>query len=124
MRASINDGNEDTFDFTDVNQSLALGASLQGAKWGRPNDTLGMAGVINGISSNAQRYFAAGGLGLLVGDGALPHYGPEKIAETYYSFYVAEWMEVSLDYQLVDNPAYDPLRGPVSVFAFRAHAEF
>jgi high affinity Mn2+ porin len=85
---------------------------------------VGFAGVMNGISSAAQRYFAAGGVGILVGDGALPEYGREKILETYYSFYIAEWATLSVDYQFVDNPSYNPLRGPVSVFALRAHVEF
>jgi high affinity Mn2+ porin len=124
LRASINDGEEEEFEFTDVNRSLSAGLSLQGNRWGRANDTVGLAGVINGISAAAQQYFAAGGLGVLVGDGALPHYGPEKILETYYSVYIAEWANVSVDYQFVDNPAYNPQRGPVSVFALRLHAEF
>lgn len=124
LRASINDGSKETYDFTDVNRSLSAGLSLQGAKWGRPNDVVGLAGVINGISSAARGYFAAGGLGVLVGDGALPSYGSEKIVETYYSFSIAGWATLSLDYQFVDNPAYNALRGPISVFAVRAHAEF
>jgi len=124
LRASINDASKETFDFTEINQSLSTGFSLQGAKWGRPSDAAGLAAVINGISSAAQSYFAAGGLGVLVGDGALPNYRPEKILETYYSFSVADWATLSLDYQFVDNPAYNPSRGPVSVFAVRAHAEF
>jgi len=124
MRASLNDGSKETFDFTDINRSVSTGMSLQGATWGRPNDVVGVAGVINGISSAARRYFTAGGLGVLVGDGALPNYSSEKILETYYSFSVAGWATLSLDYQFVGNPAYNASRGPVSVFAVRAHAEF
>lgn len=124
LRASLNDGAEETFEFTDVNQSLTAGLSLQGSRWNRPSDTVGVAGLIEGISSAAQRYFAAGGLGLLIGDGSLPTYGREKILETYYSYAVAQWATVSVDYQFIDNPAYDPLRGPVSVFAVRVHAQF
>lgn len=124
LRAGINDGSKEAYDFTDINQTLSTGLSLQGTRWGRPNDTVGFAGVINGISAAAQHYFGAGGVGILIGDGALPHYGPEKILETYYSFYIAEWANLSLDYQFVDNPSYNPLRGPVSVFALRAHVEF
>jgi high affinity Mn2+ porin len=124
LRASLNDGSKEAYDFTDINRSLSAGVSLQGARWKRANDTVGFAGVINGIASPARQYLAAGGLGILIGDGALPRYGSEKILETYYSLYIAEWANLSLDYQFVDNPAYNPLRGPVSVFAVRAHVEF
>jgi high affinity Mn2+ porin len=124
LRVSFNNGNEETFEFTDANRSVSGGLSLQGSKWGRPNDTVGLAGVINGISPAAQRYFAAGGLGVLVGDGALPRYGVEKIVETYYSAQLAHWAVLSLDYQFVNNPAYNPERGPISIFALRVHLEF
>ena len=124
LRLSLNNGNEETFEFTDVNRSVSGGLSLQGSRWGRPDDTVGLAGVVNGISPAAQRYLAAGGLGVLVGDGALPRYGVEKILETYYSARLAHWAAVSFDYQFVDNPAYNPMRGPISVFAIRGHVEF
>jgi high affinity Mn2+ porin len=124
LRASLNDGSKEAFEFTDVNRSLSGGLSLQGTHWNRANDTVGISAVVNTINQPARQYLAAGGLGILVGDGALPRYGPEKILETYYSVYLAEWANVSLDYQFVDNPAYNPERGPVSVFALRLHAEF
>jgi high affinity Mn2+ porin len=124
LRIGFNNGNEEAFEFTDINRSVSGGLSLQGSRWGRPDDTVGLAGVVNGISPAAERYFAAGGLGVLVGDGALPRYGVEKILETYYSAKLARWAAISVDYQLVDNPAYNPLRGPISVFAIRGHVEF
>lgn len=124
LRLSVNNGNEETFEFTDVNRSVSGGLSLQGSRWSRPDDTVGLAGVVNGISPAAERYFTAGGLGVLVGDGALPRYGTEKILETYYSARLASWAAVSFDYQFVDNPAYNPMRGPISVFALRGHVEF
>jgi high affinity Mn2+ porin len=124
LRVSVNNGNEEAFDFTDINRSASGGLSLQGTRWGRSNDTVALAGVVNGISPAAQRYFDGGGLGILVGDGALPRYGAEKILESYYSAQLTPWAAVSVDYQFIDNPAYDPLRGPISVFAMRGHVEF
>ena len=123
-RASANDGSKETFEFTDIDRSLAGGLSLRGERWNRADDTFGLAAVCNGISTAARRYFAAGGLGVLVGDGRLPHYGLEKIAETYYSAHIGEYAAVTADYQLVVNPAYNRDRGPVSVFGLRFHAEF
>jgi high affinity Mn2+ porin len=47
----------------------------------RPFVAGGVAGVLNGISSQHVAFFGAGGLGILVGDGQLPKSGLEKIIE-------------------------------------------
>jgi len=80
--------------------------------------------VINSISGARERYLEAGGLGLLVGDGKLPHPGPEKILETYYDATLSRWLQLTVDYQYVSNPAYNRDRGPVSVWAIRAHVQW
>jgi high affinity Mn2+ porin len=123
-KASINDGSNESFEFTEINQSLSAGLSLRGNRWGRPDDTVGIAVVVNGLSSDARAYFSAGGLGILIGDGQLPHYDTERILETYYSLQLSQHVKVSLNYQYIVNPAYNADRGPVSIFGFRAHAEF
>jgi high affinity Mn2+ porin len=64
-----------------------------------------------------------GGLGILIGDGAL-NYRPEKILETYYSFVLQKKLALTFDYQFITNPAYNADRGPVSIFSGRLHAEF
>lgn len=110
--------------FTDINASVAVGLSLAGTRWGRPNDTVGLATAINEISAIGSRYLAAGGLGGIVGDGALFKSGPESIVETYYNFAAFSWANIAADYQFVNNPAYNQQRGPVSVFALRLHAQF
>lgn len=122
-RASLNDGHLETYEFTDANRSVSTGLSIGGNHWGRADDEIGLAGVINGLSDAARRYFAAGGLGPLIGDGQLLHYGLEKIAETYYSLSVTKGIAVTLDYQFVTNPAYNEDRGPVHIFGLRLHAE-
>ena len=111
------------YEFTDVDQTASVGLSLAGKLWGRPDDTFAIAGVANGISSAHQAYLNAGGLGVLVGDGQLPHPGPEQIMEAYYSFPVGAW-KVTADYQFIVNPAYNSDRGPASVVAARLHAQF
>ena len=124
VRASLNDGSEEAYEFTEINRSLSAGLSLKGADWGRANDTIGLAAVVNGISASAQRYFAAGGLGILIGDGRLPHYASEDILESYYSAQLSDWLTASADYQFIANPAYNRDRGPVSVLGARLHAQF
>jgi high affinity Mn2+ porin len=124
IRLSMNDGSQESYEFTDANRSLAAGLSLKGDAWQRPDDTAGLAFVGGDISHSARAYFALGGLGTLIGDGRLPHYGIEEIVETNYSAKVTSWLALSADYQLVVNPAYNPDRGPVSIFGGRLHAEF
>jgi high affinity Mn2+ porin len=123
-RAGKAQGNVEAYEFTDIDRSVSAGLALQGARWGRGDDTVGLGGILNGISADRERYLNAGGLGLLIGDGRLPHPGPEKIVETYYSLAVLDQVHLSFDYQYIANPAYNRDRGPVSVFALRAHAQF
>jgi high affinity Mn2+ porin len=117
-------GNVEAYNFTDIDQTVAVGLSLKGSYWTRADDTVGLAGINNSISAARERYLNAGGLGIVVGDGQLPHPGPEQILETYYNLGVVPQAHVSLDYQFVKNPAYNRDRGPVSIFAVRVHAQF
>jgi high affinity Mn2+ porin len=121
-RASINSGVYEAYEFTEINRSLALGISLKGDAWSRPNDTIGISGVVNGASNAARRYFGAGGLGILIGDGGL-NYGAEQIVESYYRFSLSDFASLSADYQYISNPAYNRDRGPVSVIALRLHLQ-
>jgi high affinity Mn2+ porin len=123
-RAGWADGNIEPWDFTDIDRTVAGGVSINGKKWGRPDDTIGIAGVVNNISGVHQAYFNAGGLGILIGDGQLPNPGLEKIFETYYSYALSPDMRFSFDYQFIANPAYNTDRGPVNTFAGRFHAQF
>ncbi len=122
-RLSLNDGSKEAYEFTEINRSLSAGLALKGTYWDRPDDTLGLAGVINSLSGDARRYLAAGGLGILIGDGALS-YGLEQTIETYYNFKVTQGVTLSADFQYIQNPGYNQVRGPISVFGGRLHAEF
>jgi high affinity Mn2+ porin len=122
-RWSWNDGKNEIMAFTDIDYSLSFGTSILGTAWGRPADRIGLAGAINGISQDHRDYLAAGGLGILVGDGRL-NYRPENVLETFYALNIAPGAVLTFDYQLLVNPAHNADRGPVSVFSARAHAEF
>lgn len=123
-RVSKAAGNVEVYDFTDVDRSVSAGLSLKGSAWSRTQDTAGLALVDNGISAERERYLNAGGLGILVGDGKLPHPGAEEILETYYDAAVLPHAQLTVDYQYIDHPAYNRDRGPVSVWAVRFHAQF
>ena len=117
-------GNVETYEFSDIDRTVSVGLSMQGKRWGRADDTLGLAAIDNGISAARERFLNAGGLGILVGDGRLPHPGAEQILETYYRWATLQWAQLTLDYQYVINPAYNSDRGPVSIVALRIHAQF
>jgi high affinity Mn2+ porin len=122
-RASWNDGQNEILSFTDIDRSVSGGLSIKGRAWGRPNDTIGIGGAVNGLSDAHRAFLAAGGNGLLIGDGHL-NYRPEQILETYYAYAIAYNFTVTADYQLITNPAYNADRGPVSIFSGRLHGEF
>jgi high affinity Mn2+ porin len=122
-RLSWNDGKTEEWMFTQVDESAAVGLSINGRRWGRPDDTWGIASVINGISSDQRKFLEQGGLGIIVGDGRL-NYSPEMIFETYYAFKLTQYATLSPDYQFIANPGYNADRGPVNIFAARLHVEF
>jgi high affinity Mn2+ porin len=117
-------GNVEAFEFTDIDRTVEIGTSIKGMRWHRAEDTLGVVLIDNGISADREQYFNDGGLGVLIGDGKLPHPGPEEILETYYSLHVGLQVYLTLDYQWVKNPAYNADRGPVSIGALRLHGQF
>jgi high affinity Mn2+ porin len=122
-RWSWNNGKNEISAFTDIDWSLSLGGSIKGSAWGRPDDKVGIAGAINGISQDHRDYLAAGGLGILIGDGRL-NYRPERILETYYAINLGKALTLTLDYQYMVNPAHNADRGPISFFSARLHGEF
>jgi len=123
-KAGWADGNVEPWDFTDDDRTVAGGVSISGKLWGRPDDTVGVAGVFNGISSEHAEFLNLGGLGILVGDGQLTNPGWEKILEAYYSYALTASTRLTLDYQFISNPGFDADRGPVNVFAARVHWQF
>ena len=122
LRAGLNDGRKEAYEFTEIDRTVAVGASVGGKRWNRPDDVLGLAGVVNGLSRQARDFFAAGGLGILIGDGRL-NYGNEAIVETYYATRLTSFARLTVDYQHVDHPAYNRDRGPVSIYSLRLHLE-
>jgi len=123
LRAMKADGATETYAFTEVDESLAAGFSTLGTAWGRAQDTLGLMLAQNGLSADRRAYLEAGGISFFIGDGAL-RYQPETIFELYYSLGLARNTFLTLDYQRIQNPAYNADRGPVDFAGLRLHAEF
>jgi high affinity Mn2+ porin len=122
LRLGWNNAQTETWAFTEIDRSAAVGLSFTGRPWHRADDTLGIAALVNGLSHEHAEYLAAGGYGFIIGDGRLD-YAPEEIAEMYYSGQVSRGLSLSLDVQYVQNPAYNKDRGPVPIVAMRGHVD-
>jgi high affinity Mn2+ porin len=122
-RFGWNEGQHESFCYTEIDQTFQFGADHAGTGWGRPVDKVGASFVTNGISKDHSEYLKLGGHGFILGDGRL-NYGRENIAEAYYNLHTWRGLYYSLDYQFVDRPGYNRDRGPASVFAVRGHIDF
>jgi high affinity Mn2+ porin len=122
-RFGWNNGKTESFAYTEVDQTFEAGLGAAGAMWHRRQDRAALAFISNGISKDHQTYLADGGLGFLLGDGAL-NYGRENIIETYYTVHVWRGIYIAPDLQHINNPGYNRDRGPVLVGSFRLHLEF
>jgi high affinity Mn2+ porin len=123
-RLGWDDGHTEAWAYAEADQTASLGAVLRGKSWGRPNDEIGVASVVSGLSTGHRDYLRAGGLGFIIGDGKLVHYGAETVVETYYNLQLRRNINFTLDFQEIVNPAYNRDRGPVSVLAVRLHMEY
>ena len=125
MRLMWSDGKTETLAFTEVDQSLSVGTLLQGSLWGRGQDSVGLAYMVNRISDARRRFLEAGGVSFFIGDGYRGmRMGDERISETFYSWGLARGHWLTLNWQRLTNPGYNADRGPVNVVALRWHTEF
>jgi high affinity Mn2+ porin len=123
LRISYNDGQNETWAFTEIDRAVAAGLVQSGSRWGRSDDNAGLALVVSGLSDVHRRYLAAGGYGFIIGDGRLD-YAPEVLAEVYYWLRLTREVSLGVDYQPIVNPAYNRDRGPIQVVTGRVHVAF
>src|SRR5277367_5642669 len=122
-RVGWSDGRNEAFAYTEVDRTVQAGVFSKGDKWRRKNDRAGAVFVANEIVAAHQQYLGYGGLGFMLGDGALTP-GPEKIFEGFYTAHLWRGFFASCDFQHVNNPGYNKARGPVFVPGLRFHVEF
>jgi hypothetical protein len=121
-RLGWSDGRNESFAYTEVDRTAEVGIDVRPFTR-RSLDRIGVAIVANALSPAHRDYLAAGGVGFLLGDGALS-YGHERIAEAYYTAFIGRGVYLSADVQRVDNPGYNRDRGPVLVASTRMHIDF
>jgi len=128
MRVFQNDGKAETMAFAEADNSISIGMGINGNSWSRPKDVVGVSVMRNGLSSSHQQYLQAGGLTFFIGDYAGPgksiSYRPEQINEIYYNATLVRGVLAGINYQRINNPAFNSARGPVNIYSFRIHAEY
>ena len=122
-RFGWNEGQHESYAYTEVDQTVSAGMDYAGTSWHRPVDKVAIAFVSNAIKSDHREYLKLGGLGFLLGDGNL-NYGRENIVEGYYNWHAWRGLFYALDVQHIDNPGYNRDRGPAWVGSVRAHVDF
>jgi high affinity Mn2+ porin len=122
-RFGWNEGQHESYAYTEVDQTLQVGADLYGARWKRKLDKVGLVVVTNAIKRDHQEYLRLGGVGFLLGDGGL-NYGRENIIESYYNGHVWRGIFAAFDLQHINNPGYNHDRGPLLVPSLRFHLDF
>ncbi|MGB6191688.1 MAG: carbohydrate porin [Terracidiphilus sp.] len=122
-RFGWNEGQHESFAYTEVDQTVTGGGDYAGTRWHRPVDKVGLTFVSNAIKRDHQNYLRYGGLGFLLGDGNL-NYGRENIVESYYNVHFWRGLFYAVDIQHINNPGYNRDRGPAWVGSVRAHVEF
>jgi len=127
-RFGWNEGQHESYAYTEVDQTFEVGGDLKGTRWKfwgqpRPNDKLGVVFVSNAIKRDHQEYLKLGGKGFLLGDGNL-NYAREDILEAYYNAHNWRGLFTTFDLQAIAHPGYNQDRGPVVVFSVRTHVDF
>ena len=123
LRAGWNDGSYESFTFSEMNNTISFGSDLSGDYWHRKDDRVGSAVVNSGLAHDHSRYLALGGVGFMLGDGAL-NYGRETVSETYYTAHAFGGLYVAAQISFVNNPGFNRDRGPIIVPGLRAHIDF
>jgi high affinity Mn2+ porin len=122
-RFGWNEGQHESYAYTEVDQTIELGADYSMQAHHRPLDKIGLAYVTNAIKRDHQNYLKLGGKGFLLGDGTL-NYAREDILEAYYNVHTWRGVFYALDAQYITHPGYNADRGPVLVESVRMHVDF
>jgi high affinity Mn2+ porin len=122
-RAGWNDGRNESFAYTEVDNTVLLGGDIGGGRWHRLLDRIGIAVASNGLSGPHREYLRLGGLGFILGDGTL-RYARENILESYYTAHLWRGLFASSGFQFIAHPGYNRDRGPALIGGLRLHVDF
>lgn len=98
--------------------AVTLGGELEGQRWGRSKDAIGLAFGWLRTSAAFQRFTRDNSPPGSVAGGA------ERITELYYRYRVNEWLQLSPDLQRIERPAGNGGASAITVFGLRARIAF
>ncbi len=122
-RFGWNEGQHESFAYTEDDQTFTFGGDYAGSRWHRKLDKIGVAFVTNAIKKDHQNYLKLGGLGFILGDGTL-NYAREDILEAYYNAHAWRGLYYAVGDSFIEHPGYNQDRGPINVESVRVHLEF
>ena len=122
-RFGWNEGQHESFAYTETDQTFLFGARYVGTRWHRPADNVALALNSNAIKKDHQNYLRLGGLGFILGDGRL-NYAREDIVEAYYNLHAWKGLYYAVGNTWIAHPGYNQDRGPVDVQSVRMHVDF
>jgi len=122
-RSGWNEGENESFAYTEVNNSVSGGADVDGSRWNRVDDRAGVAFASNGLSALHREYLRLGGYGFLLGEGTIT-YGRETIVEGYYNARLWRGVFAAAGLHFIVHPGYNVDRGPALVESARLHLDF
>ena len=123
-RFGWNEGQHESYAYTEVDQTFEVGGDLAGNRWSRPTDRAGLVVVTNAIKRDHQCVPGAGRAGVSARATGRLNYAREDILETYYTAHNWRGLFTAFDFQFVTHPGYNQDRGPVAVFSVRTHVDF
>jgi high affinity Mn2+ porin len=104
-----------------MDESIMVGASLQGFNWSRELDAVGLAYHVGRLTGNHRLAHEKGYASAFdrtngIGNG---NYSDETVLEAYYRFGLSDSSSISADYQLISNFNYDQNADTVNFMALR-----
>ena len=96
---------------------------VSGIHWGRKEDRVGIAYLVDGLSSHHQDYLAGGDSGFMLGDCRLNYGWEQEFQPTTVSSLVLIFSSVRITSSF-QNPGYNKDRGPVAVYSVRVRLSF
>ena len=125
-RVGWSDGAHESFAYTEVDNTFALGADFRGTPWHRDGWTSsGSPRCSNGLADDhrtprTSRSAARASCSAT----ARLRYGRETPSRAYYTAHLWRGLFGSVDGQFIAHPGYNKDRGPVFVGSFRLHIDF
>ncbi len=105
-RFGWNEGQHESFAYTEVDQTYAVGGDYAFRAFRRPNDKLGLTFVTNAIKRDHQEYLALGGRGFCSGTAASAT--REDTVEGYYNLHAWKGVYYDVDGQFIEHPGLQP----------------